>query len=176
MKICSSTYGDLKVEKAQTKSGAFEFLDELLVLHRARAKELDRQSNFDTDYGHKFHTELINNRFDHQELDFLRVTAGNTLVGVLYNLNYQGRVYFFQSGIRSESDNKLKPGMICHHLAIQYYAEDEKNKIYDFLAGPERYKKSLSTQDELIYWYVLQKNHLRFKLEKAIISNLKKRK
>src|SRR3546814_15671611 len=37
----------------------------------------------------------------------------------LYNFFYRDRVYAYQSGFPRHADNRLKPGLLSHHLAIQ---------------------------------------------------------
>ena len=62
---------------------------------------------------------------------------------------------------------KLKPGLIAHHKAIEFNYE-EGMSMYNFLASDDRYKRSLSTNKDELLWVSLQKDELRFRLENAL--------
>ena len=87
-------------------------------------------------------------------IDLVRVRFGGTTVGILYNLRVRGRTSFYQSGLAYTADNKLKPGLVTHALAIQHYLDGDATE-YDFLAGdPEalRYKESLASGQRPLVW------------------------
>jgi CelD/BcsL family acetyltransferase involved in cellulose biosynthesis len=63
---------------------------------------------------------------------------------------------FYQSGLEPSSDNKVKPGLVAHALAITECAAAGLRE-YDFLAGDSQYKKSLSTARRPIIWQVFQR-------------------
>ena len=74
---------------------------------------------------------------------------------------------FYQSGIAYEADNRLKPGLVCHAHAVAYNAA-AGHRIYDFLGGEARYKKSLSTDAAHVReltWSTIQRPRFRFALE-----------
>ncbi|MDX1980241.1 MAG: GNAT family N-acetyltransferase, partial [Bryobacteraceae bacterium] len=54
-------------------------------------------------------------------------------------------------------DNKLKPGMVAHYLAIQECLKDPAIREYDFLAGQQRYKKSMATGERPLDWVSLMR-------------------
>jgi CelD/BcsL family acetyltransferase involved in cellulose biosynthesis len=64
-------------------------------------------------------------------------------VGVLYNFVDRGRVYFYQSGFHYSPDNRLKPGLVMHYLAVEHCLSNPELAEYDFLAGDSQYKRSL---------------------------------
>ena len=41
------------------------------------------------------------------------------------------------------------------------------NKSYDFLMGDSQYKRSLSTQEGMMYWLTLRQQKVRFQIENA---------
>jgi hypothetical protein len=63
-------------------------------------------------------------------------------------------VYAFQSGFRYEEDSRIKPGLVCHALALARYA-DEGALEYDFLAGDGQHKRSLATGTRTLTWTTL---------------------
>jgi len=93
-------------------------------------------------------------------IDLLKVTAGAKTIGYLYNFSFQGRVSAYQSGFDYEmSDPHLKPGLTSHHLAIEMYLRDGAPS-YDFLAGADRYKLSLSTIATPLHWIEIGRKDL----------------
>jgi len=69
------------------------------------------------------------------EIDLLRIAAGDQTIGFLYNFRFRNRVYAYQSGFDySVSHPHQKPGLTCHHLAIEMYRR-QGLEVYDFLAG-----------------------------------------
>lgn len=54
----------------------------------------------------------------------------------------------------------MKPGLLAHALAIQYYAENGRAE-YDFLAGDSQYKRSLTSQSRPLNWSVLYRDNRR---------------
>jgi CelD/BcsL family acetyltransferase involved in cellulose biosynthesis len=86
------------------------------------------------------------------ELDLLRITSPRGVVGLLYNLRYRGVVYAYQSALSDPSGQPhAKPGLTCHTLAIRR-ALGQCHITYDFLAGDQRYKRSLSDGAATLSW------------------------
>lgn len=88
--------------------------------------------------------------------ELLRVAAGADTIGVLYNFVFAGRVMNYQSGLRFEDDNQLKPGYVCHALACQHYLERGLN-VYDMLAGEAEYKRRLGARTETLTSLALER-------------------
>jgi CelD/BcsL family acetyltransferase involved in cellulose biosynthesis len=70
----------------------------------------------------------------------------------------------YQSGLRYESDAKLKPGLVAHTLLIEENLR-RGARIYDLLMGNQRYKWSLATDEGTMCELVVQRERLRFRLE-----------
>jgi len=111
---------------------------ELVAFQKANPRE--REFAFDLPGFAAFHERL---RARGAMVDMLRLSAGETALGVLYNLKREGRVANYQSGFLFEDDNRLKPGLLAHAKAAQFYA-DEGCAVYDLLAGDEGYKARLA--------------------------------
>ena len=157
--------GKLALDVAGSPAQALEIFDELVALHRRSWGERGQAGAF-VPFVHAFHKRLIAQRFASGEIQLLRIRAGDATIGCLYNLISRGTVAFYQSGLTSESDSKLKPGLVCHALAVAHDAA-AGHRWYDFLGGGSRYKQSLSTDARNLIWLRLQKNRLRFTLEDA---------
>jgi CelD/BcsL family acetyltransferase involved in cellulose biosynthesis len=155
--------GKLALEVAGSPAQALDYFDELVALHRRSWGERGQAGAF-LPFVHAFHKRLIAQRFASGEIQLLRIRAGDSTVGCLYNLVARGTVAFYQSGLALETDGKLKPGLVCHALAVAHDAA-AGHRWYDFLGGSSRYKQSLSTDARNLVWLRLQKNRLRFTLE-----------
>jgi CelD/BcsL family acetyltransferase involved in cellulose biosynthesis len=160
-----SARGPVVLEVASSPAQARAFFDELVALHRRAWADRGQAGAF-LPFVHAFHQRLIDRRFETGEIQLLRVRAGDTTIGCLYNLVWQGAVLFYQSGLVYETDGKLKPGLLCHALAIEHAAA-AGHRRYDFLGGDSRYKQSLATDARPLIWVRIQQPRLRFALEDA---------
>lgn len=157
--------GALVAEVASSPAQALAFFDELVALHRRTWEQRGEAGAF-LPFVLAFHQRLIERRFATGEIQMIRVRAGDTTVGCLYNMIWQGSVLFYQSGLVYETDSKLKPGLVCHALAVDHDAR-AGHRYYDFLGGESRYKQSLATDVRSLVWIRIQQPRLRFTLEDA---------
>lgn len=165
--------GEISLECANSVDRAIEIFNELMTLHQKSFMGRQRTSHFASEQTQDFHHQLIRERFDYGEIQMLRIGYGEEVIGCLYNFVFQGRVYFFQSGMCYEKDNRLKPGYMCHVEAIQFNAA-QGHAMYDFLAGTERFKVSLSNgQHNNMIWGRLQKPRLQFGLERWLKNKVR---
>jgi len=144
--------GPLAVHRAATVPEALEMLREMAVLHQASWIARGRPGAFAGPFFRRFHQELIARGLPGGEVDLLRITAGERLIGCLYNFRAGGRVMAYQSGFNyAEADPQQKPGLTSHHLAIELY-RGLGCTAYDFLAGEDRYKSSFANASQLLHW------------------------
>jgi CelD/BcsL family acetyltransferase involved in cellulose biosynthesis len=158
--------GPITREVARDVPSALAIYDELIELHQASWAERGQKGAFATAYFRDFHRRLIERRHAAGEIQLVRVRAGEKTIGCLYNFVYQGVVSFYQSGLASESDNRLKPGYVCHVEAVKENAVAGCRE-YDFLAGVEDYKARLSTHQRSLIWARVQKPRLKFRVERV---------
>lgn len=144
--------GPLHLHRAVTVAEARTVLDQLACLHQITWTERGRPGAFaNPDFLH-FHHALIDEALPRGEIDLLRITAGEMLVGCLYNFRYRGHVLAYQSGFDyATATPHEKPGLTCHHLAIEAAQTDGITR-YDFLAGDNRYKSSLAQDATTLHW------------------------
>jgi len=159
--------GSLGISVASSVETGIEYLRGLQALHDAHWKSRGKDGAFPSEFTRNFHDRLVRDGVTRGEVQLLRVTAGDETVGYLYNFVRDGHVYFYQSGFKYEEDSKLRPGLVCHYLAIVHNITVD-NRIYDFLAGPQRYKQSLSSASVKMYWFALQKPRLVFAVERSL--------
>ncbi len=144
--------GEITTERALTVPVALHMLDELQRLHQAAWTRRGRTGCFATPFFRRFHEALIAEAVPRGEATLLRVSCGKTTIGVLYNFSYRQRICAYQSGFDYQQDKgSAKPGLTCHRAAIQD-ALERGFEVYDFLAGDDRYKRSLSDHGYPQYW------------------------
>ena len=164
MKIYESN-GPITLHVAETDEQAIEYLSELEMLHQKKWIENGKKGSFSSKFFKIFHIRLIKNNFTKNVINLVLIKNGDEAIGYLYNFIYQNKVLFYQNGFVYKNDNKLKPGLVCHYLAINYYAKKGYD-VYDFLAGNDAYKKSLSTDFTELYWVSIRRNKFIFKIKK----------
>jgi CelD/BcsL family acetyltransferase involved in cellulose biosynthesis len=147
--------GDLAVRRAGSVAEAHDFLGALAALHQAVWNRRGRPGAFaDPQFG-RFHRALIERGLPRGETELLRVTLGERPVGFLYNFRFRGQVLAYQSGFDyAGAGRHQKPGLTCHHRAIRLAASSGAVR-YDFLAGDDRYKRSLANAENRLFWLVL---------------------
>lgn len=159
-KIYENRYGTLKLSFASNITQALLYWEQAAELHIKKWHD----SGFKNPEFVSFHKELMINNFDSGLIDVVKITAGNRLVAIIYNLIYKKNVYFYLQGIQNEADNKLKPGLTAHSMLIEYYLQKHM-KSYDFMGGHSQYKKQLSEEAVTLLTLKIQKPLLKFKAE-----------
>lgn len=162
LRLYEDRFGELQVKCAGSPAEMGDWFDGLVTLHTERWRERGETGAFSDPTIRGLHQRLLQAATDPPgsgclAREILRIRFGDEVIAYLYCLRYRGRVNFYQSGLAYHNDNRLKPGLVAHALAIQHYlrvGEDE----YDFLGGePEavRYKRSLATGTRMLAWVEL---------------------
>lgn len=160
--------GDLQIVSAKSVDEALLFLNELAVLHQKKWVERGEAGAFSNEYLFGFHRKLIARCFNAGSIQLLKVNCGEEAIGYLYNFIYNGKVYFYQSGLAYSKENKYRPGLLTHYLAIMLNT-DLGHQKYDFLAGDKAYKKSMSTDETATYYVTIQKKSYKFWVENVLV-------
>ena len=151
---CYGMAGPVTVRRADSVAEAWEMLDRLAVLHQASWVRRGRQGAFARPAFRRFHRALLARAMPRGEADLLCIAAGSRVIGYLYNFRFRNRVLAYQGGFDyATAGRHEKPGLTCHHLAIEA-AMAEGMDCYDFLAGADRYKTSLSCAMVPLHWFV----------------------
>ena len=178
--------GPVELHVATTLEQAQHYFDNLKELHQAYWVGKGRPGSFANPVWEQFHRHLIDTRYAHAEIQMIRLSAGETDIGYLYNFVKNGWVYALQSGFRYDTptatardggstgnagaiSSALHPGYVSHYLAIEYNLKHDTG-VYDFLAGDAQYKSSLSHKDHTLAWVVVQRKRWKFMLEDALRS------
>ena len=161
--------GELALDSAGSLDEARAFLAELSPHHEAKWNAAGQRGATQKEEYMRFHTRMIERAYAPEcpnGVEFLRARAGNHSFGWLYNFVDRGNVLFYLSGFAFEEDNKLKPGLVTHALAIEHHLRAGMD-AYDFMGGENRYKTSMGQKGPDIVAYALQRNTLPMMLERA---------
>jgi CelD/BcsL family acetyltransferase involved in cellulose biosynthesis len=149
-------FGDtLRLEPATTLPQAEHYFDRLVQLHQTSWLARGQRGAFADEPIRSFHRSLIRAGFPSGEVRLLRVATASRELGYLYEFRHSRRALSYQTGLASEPDPRLKPGLVCHVLAIEQ-ARADGEEVYDFLAGAQRYKLTLAPHGgETMHWVTL---------------------
>lgn len=148
--------GPLRLTLARDPGEALDYLDRLKRLHQPYWQERGQPGAFASPAFETFHHRLIRSAFPEGAIQLCRITAGEREIGYLYNFLWRQRLYSYQSGFLYDEDGRFKPGLVSHYMAIENAIRDGI-PIYDFLAGDNQQKRSLSTHSERMVWINLLK-------------------
>lgn len=161
--------GQMHLSIAENVEDAIKIFIELSQLHQKTWTERGYPGSFSNEYFDHFHKKLITERFEHGEIQIMKVTAGDHTLGCLYGFIYKGQFLGTLSGFNYLPGYLYSPGLICHYLAIIHYARMGLS-CYDFLEGDDNYKRSLSTDYNKLQSIVVQKSNLKSKAEKIMLQ------
>jgi len=144
------------IEKPSSLDEALEMFDDLFILHSEQWKKKEIPSSFANTTAKQFHHYLILSAWEAGEIGLYKIRNNKCVIGYLYGFISHGTFLFYQSAFMYEEDNKIKSGLLCHLLLIEYLI-DRGFRSYDFLAGDSQYKKSLSTDSYMMNWIDIYK-------------------
>lgn len=156
--------GSLCLEEADNKDSALTYFDGLKKLHTDCWRDKGQQGSFGNPRWERFHRSLIKSGFPKGEIQLLRISNPDGPIGYLYNYIWRSRVYVLQTGFRMCRDKRLLPGYVTHTLAIVHNRQKGMS-VYDLMHDDALYKKILCNHSEKLYWMVIQRRHLKFRLE-----------
>lgn len=167
------SHGKVELIHSTSTDEALSFFDETAPLHIQRWYD----SGFKNPEFIKFHKSLIEKFYNEGRIHLIKVKAGDSVIAILYYLINNGCVSFYLQGLLYEQDKMLKPGLVAHSLATQYFI-DNGMMIYDYMGGYSQYKTQLANRSEDLATIRIQKPILKFILENTAqtIKNLVTRK
>ena len=157
-------HGQIRMTQAQTVGQAGEFYEQIKRLHQDHWASRGLPGAFSSGFFVRFHQSLIRSRFEHGEIELIEVAVGDAVLGYIYNFVQNRRVYFYQSGFNYQLGAKIRPGYVCHYLAIEQHLQSG-TASYDFLASNCRYKQSLSTNANDLVAVTIQRDLAKFRVE-----------
>ena len=159
--------GPLSLTPARTVAEALQFFDGLKELHQRSWRARHKPGSFAHPFFERFHRALIAGGIPDGYVELVRVAAGEEAIGYVYNFVHRGHVYNYQTGFAYERDAKLKPGLVSHALCIERHLESGA-RVYDFLAGDQRFKRNLGTPGPEMVDLVLQRASPMLAAERAL--------
>jgi hypothetical protein len=164
LRKAEKTFGKVELRVAQSKDQASSWLKELAVLHQIRWNTPHKSNGFANPTFTEFQLGLVETAFEVGELQMLQLIAGDKPLAYLYNFIYKKQALFYMSGVDYQDTEQFKPGLLAHWLAIEHNLAAGV-MTYDFLAGTNRYKESLSTDSANRLCIVLRRPTVNFKIE-----------
>jgi len=161
--------GEIKISIPKTSEEALTIYDEYLELHQKRWIERGYHTAMLSEYAVNFHKNLISKRFDHGEIQLIKISAGNYTIGCVYNIIYNMEAYFISSGFNYLPSNVYRPGLVCHYYLVTHNALNGLSS-YDFLEGQHDYKYSLSTNQIEMESITVRKNGIYQYMQKIILK------
>jgi CelD/BcsL family acetyltransferase involved in cellulose biosynthesis len=144
--------GAIRLEPACSVESAHAMLRNMAELHQAVWLGRGKPGSFGLGFFNEFHHALVETGWPRGEVVLLEISSGETVIGYLYNFVWQNRMSAYQSGfVYRDRQSQAKPGLTCHHAAIRF-ALDQGFNAYDFLAGEDRYKRSLDDRSHRLFW------------------------
>ncbi len=151
--------GALRIEAARDSTEAVAWLEPLASLHEARLRSKGVRGAFGAPGFMEFHAALVARAWPEGTVELLRVRAGEEVIGYLYNFLWRGWVGYYTSGFVYPDDNRLKPGLVAHWLAIERHLA-AGDRVYDFMAGESRYKTSMAEPGPVLVDLVVEPDDL----------------
>jgi CelD/BcsL family acetyltransferase involved in cellulose biosynthesis len=152
--------GGVTLTLAASLAEAREMLKEMRVLHQKSWR--DRRGHggaFASARFVRFAEQLTTAGVPAGSVQLLRVSAGAGAIGYLLNFIHDGHVYAYQSAFAYRADNRFRPGLVTHALAV-VQAREQGLRGYHFMAGDGRYKTSLANAEEHLFWMTLRHDDL----------------
>lgn len=144
--------GAVTVTEAASVEEAQAMLGSLAALHEAIWNARNKPGAFARPFFRRFHEALIEAGLPAGTIALQKIAIGDIIIGFLYNFRFRNQILAYQSGLRyRDAVSAARPGLLAHTAAIRQ-ATLHNIEIYDFLAGDDRYKQSLSDASRQLFW------------------------
>ncbi len=145
-------HGTLRVEVATDPAQALDWLHRLRELHQRRWTARSGAGAFSSRFFDAFHQRLVARGAASGFTRITRISAGELVVGYLYNLEWRGTLYFYNAGLDyGLLDRYDNPGTVSL-LALIEAGIGQGYDAIDFLAGNQDYKRRLATSSRTLHW------------------------
>ena len=164
-----SKQGEIKFSVIRGSDEQIELLGNSKQWHIEKWLHSSTPSGFNNEEFNLFHNKIITSRHSSANTLMAKLTLNKLLIGCIYCLTHERKVYFYLSCLKPFADNKIKLGLIMHIFMIEWLiSNNEHYSEYDFLAGDARYKNSLSTTKDEYLKLTIQRNAIKFRIEKIL--------
>ncbi len=135
--------GTTRVHYATTPAELEEGRRVLIRLHRERWQDTPQGGVFRSPRFLAFHEAVMPLLLEDGSLELMWLSVRGTPVAALYNLVWNGKVSFYQSGRTTQVPANVRPGIVILARAIRTAIEAGRRE-FDFLAGVSPYKTQLA--------------------------------
>ncbi|HZS40676.1 MAG TPA: GNAT family N-acetyltransferase [Polyangia bacterium] len=135
--------GDSRLHVASTPAELVEGQRVLHSLHGERWGAEGEGGVFRSERFTKFHERVMAALLERNALELSWLTVRGEPIAALYNIVWDGKIHFYQSGRKIELPKGIRPGIVAHAYALQR-AIAAGRREYDFLAGASQYKMQLA--------------------------------
>jgi CelD/BcsL family acetyltransferase involved in cellulose biosynthesis len=134
---------DQTVEEVNAHADLSRGLAILTDLHKQRWRDTPEGGVFRSPLFNAFHDALLPRLLERNALQLLWLCARGRPVAAMYNIIWNNKVYFYQSGRDTSLPGDLRPGIVVIAKAIQK-AIAAGLREFDFLGGDATYKTQLA--------------------------------
>ncbi len=92
----------------------------------------------------EFHDQVMPELLARGALELAWLEVRGEPIAAIYNIVWDKKIHFYQSGRKIEVPKGIRPGVVIHAMAIKRSIEAGRRE-YDFLNGTSQYKMQLST-------------------------------
>jgi CelD/BcsL family acetyltransferase involved in cellulose biosynthesis len=93
-----------------------------------------------------FHDRVMPQLLERGALELMWLSVRGEPVAAAYNIVWDNKVHFYQSGRKVDVPSGVRPGIVLHAHAIRRSIEAGRRE-YDFLGGGEHYKEQMALAD-----------------------------
>jgi CelD/BcsL family acetyltransferase involved in cellulose biosynthesis len=151
-------HGDLVVSVAASKEQRLAYFHAMAKLHETHwTGESDDHGAFNDPRILRFHERLVLESNDGEGPQLIRLSAGEEVIGYVYNLVWRGTVYFYQAGIDYQRFGTYgSPGLLLLVHAIEQSLSDGHAR-FELMAGDAPYKHTLAMAQNKMVWLSLDR-------------------
>ena len=158
--------GPARLRVATTRAQLAEGRRILLDLHDERWAG-EHGGAFRSERFVEFHDRVMPSLLERGCLELLWLEVASRPAAIAYNVVWNDKVYFYQSGRRVDLPKGVRPGIVLHAHAIQRAIEHGRRE-YDFLNGTTRYKLQLSLASRPLVRVRAQRAPVRDRLHRLV--------
>jgi CelD/BcsL family acetyltransferase involved in cellulose biosynthesis len=126
-------------------------MEELVAHHQARWTSAGEPGAFASPRFQAFHRSVIDRLLDKGRIALVRVTAGETLVGIFYGFIENGVIYHYQWGLPHFEESSLSPGFVTGYKVMEDAAGWGLAEV-NWLVGESRFKREMSNATRTLVW------------------------
>jgi len=169
-----SLQGKVQFSIVKDASEQVSLLETAKYWHEEKWHNSPTPSGFSNKEFMAFHNSMISSEHPSANTFMAKLTLNNNVVGCLYCLTHEKKIYFYLSCLKPIPDNKIKLGLMMHIFMIEWIISSNVHYTeYDFLAGEARYKSSLTSIKDEYFQLTLQRNAIKFKVENKLRKTYK---